>query len=152
MRSPIHRSMGDPSTGSVEMYVALQHPSDRVCASLRSLVRAIERRDPPYERLLFRLSCSNPDGSVKEYLDRGCCVELQAAAQERFFPRFLGTLTVVPTNEACALWMEGRYEVPFGRVGVLLDTTVLRGVAKNRLAAFVQWFTGRINAIILEQP
>ncbi len=60
------------------------------------------------------------------------------ATSRGFFPAFEGTLSLNALGKDCELWLQGKYRPPLGVVGTLLDTTLLRGVAKRSLQRMLQ--------------
>ncbi|MHB8147992.1 MAG: hypothetical protein ACYDGM_12130, partial [Vulcanimicrobiaceae bacterium] len=66
------------------------------------------------------------------------------------FPKFVGTLTVMPAETETELWLQGRYDLPLGPLGAAVDATVLRGAAKNSLCRFLQWLADEIKTDVRE--
>lgn len=62
------------------------------------------------------------------------------AKSKGFFPTFEGMLSLNPLGKSCELWLQGIYQPPLGIIGMVLDRTLLRGVAKRSL----QRMLGRI--------
>ncbi len=66
-------------------------------------------------------------------------LSIRATSNQGIFPRFEGTLSLNPVGQhASELWLQGRYEPPFGLIGVALDRTVLRHAAQRSLTSFLQ--------------
>lgn len=65
-------------------------------------------------------------------------INIRAASNTGFFPRFEGTLSITPVGSQSELWLQGTYQPPFGPIGVVLDRTVLRHAAKRSLHSFLQ--------------
>ncbi|HTA38601.1 MAG TPA: hypothetical protein VK760_05975, partial [Candidatus Acidoferrales bacterium] len=64
---------------------------------------------------------------------------IAASDGAKFFPTFEGTLAVSPVGtSACELWLQGRYDVPFGALGAAIDATVFKGTAKRSLTNLVE--------------
>ncbi len=64
-------------------------------------------------------------------------IEIRAVAEEGFFPTFTGTINVTPVGAQSELWLQGVYRPPFGALGGLLDSTVLRHTATRSLQSFL---------------
>jgi hypothetical protein len=56
---------------------------------------------------------------------------------DRIYPAFDGRVAVTAIDDtSCLLTIAGTYEPPFGRVGAVLDRTVMHGVAASTAAEF----------------
>ncbi|MHB8147980.1 MAG: hypothetical protein ACYDGM_12070, partial [Vulcanimicrobiaceae bacterium] len=123
---------------AVEMYVPLTISPRVVHESVTRLMQSIEKKAAPYDKLTlsvdFRDLHIRADGEVQvpvaariENRPSGWeyDLEIQAAAKERFFPKFVGTLTVMPAETETELWLQGRYDLPLGPLGAAVDATVL---------------------------
>lgn len=73
-----------------------------------------------------------------------CALEIAAASDEGFFPRFTGTLSISPVGNHCELWLIGEYRPPLGAAGELLDATVLRHSAQRSLESFLSHVAAEI--------
>ena len=73
-------------------------------------------------------------------LGRTSIVHLHATAArgvERLYPTFDGSVAVTAIDDtSCLLTVAATYEPPFGRLGAVLDRTVMHGVAASTAAEF----------------
>ncbi len=67
------------------------------------------------------------------------------AMSQGFFPAFEGTLSLNALGKDSELWLQGKYRPPLGIVGTLLDSTLLRGVAKRSLQRMLQQISDGIS-------
>ena len=149
---------------AVEMYVPLKLLPAVVHESVTRLMQSIGQRSAPYETLALSVNFHDLHISaigevhvpVETRIEHGASgweydLEIRAAAKERFFPKFVGTLTVMPAETETTIWLQGRYDLPLGPLGAAVDATVLRGAAKNSLCRFLQWFADEIKADVRER-
>jgi hypothetical protein len=81
---------------------------------------------------------------VEAHVTSGCgrnewCLTIRAAHRPNLYPQFEGTLTLLSAaRSGSQLQMDGRYSVPFGAVGRVVDLTVLRCAAEESLRRFLR--------------
>jgi hypothetical protein len=81
----------------------------------------------------------------------GAHIEVQALAGEGAFPVFAGTLRVEPVDAfSCRLVLAGEYSVPLGTLGTLADRTILAGIAKRSMRAFLVDMQAEIASSVLQ--
>ncbi len=100
-------------------------------------------RQPPYDRVALvlglrelrfpidaTLSVPVEAHAVPRPMRWECELEIGAADNERFFPRFAGMVTITPVGaDKSEIWLQGAYEPPLGKLGANIDMTILRGAA-----------------------
>ena len=72
-------------------------------------------------------------------------VEIRAASRPQMYPTFNGALRLVSCGErACELRLQGRYQVPLGALGRVIDSTFLRGAVDASMQRFVRELADRV--------
>lgn len=65
-------------------------------------------------------------------------VSWKAVGGPPIFPQMEGTLHVEPAPGGTTLWLNARYDPPFGQLGVLIDRAVMHRMAEITMTDFVQ--------------
>ena len=137
----------------VELYTVIERPAMLIRDALFSVMPTIQAGKPPYDSLGLAVSYRDVridlEGRLQVPIDVDarprrlrweCDLTIEAQHGKRLFPRFTGTLSVMPsTNNTSELWLQGYYEVPFGTPGELFDAHVAPGAARQSLQHFVDW-------------
>lgn len=71
-------------------------------------------------------------------------VSWQSATLAPLFPVFIGQLRVGPSG----LVVDGRYTPPFGRLGLVIDATLLRFVARRTAQAFLERVAAHLDGLL----
>jgi hypothetical protein len=81
----------------------------------------------------------------------GARIAMRALAVAGAFPVFEGTLRVDPVDAfSCRLILAGTYSAPLGTLGSLADRTILAGIAKRSLRAFLVEVQAEITSSVLQ--
>lgn len=160
---PVSEGSGSASPGSVGLRVERQARVDmavaaRAMADLAWLgtVLDAEGGDPTVRRVAADLELPILDSSGPGTVRKSAIVELgpplhlgsrivvpvawRSATLAPLFPVFAGELVIAGTG----LTIEGWYAPPFGRVGMLIDATLLGFVARRTTEAFLARIEGRV--------
>lgn len=142
----------------IELHAALDVPAGLAREELARIMQAIHERKPPYEDAALhvglrdlRLPVSGEigvpitTGVVDRPLQYTCTLKIAATEGTELFPTFDGTISVSPVgSSASELWLQGRYEVPFGAVGAVIDATLFKGTAKRSLSSLLEFLAKAI--------
>jgi hypothetical protein len=139
----------------IELYVQLDLPPVTVRDATMKIMRAIAQHEVPYQELTLSVDLNMPGHShvavpiEAEIVDRPdrweCRIRIAAAANEKIFPTFDGTLSVTPDGgRQSELWLQGSYVPPGGAVGKGLDATLFHGVAERSLREFLSWLAEEV--------
>lgn len=136
---------------SIELYVPIALASGAARDALLRVMHALGEGTAAPDRLAVSVYLRDLHAAVRgeiripvtvDVVDRPVrweyAINIRAAADEGFFPRFEGTLSITPVGSQSELWLQGTYEPPFGPIGAVLDRTVLRHAAKRSLQSFLQ--------------
>lgn len=151
-------------TNPVELHVSIALPGTVTRDAAMRILQAMAEGRPPYDRVTLSLGLRDlqipidADVAVAVHTDIDVrpqrwesTIEIEAANNQRFFPRFHGTISVTPNgHSACELWLQGSYEVPLGTVGEGVDATFLRGSAERTLTRFLEWLAGEVTRDAIE--
>ncbi len=149
----------------IEMYVPMSLPAAVVRDAMLEVMPLIAQGTPPYDTVSLSVALRDikiglPGTMNVPIRARAetrpirweCALEISAARDETFFPRFRGTLTVTPsTNTTSELWLQGGYEAPMGKTGAALDATILRGAAERSLKTFLEWLAKELRTHAIER-
>ncbi len=150
---------------TVEIYASLSVPGEPARDAAIEILRAMTERQPPYDRVALvlglqelrfpidaTLSVPVEAHAVPRPMRWECELEIGAADNERFFPRFAGTVTITPVGaDKSEIWLQGAYEPPLGKLGANIDMTILRGAASASLRRFVDWLAGEATKRVQER-
>jgi hypothetical protein len=142
----------------IELHAALDVPAGLAREELARIMQAIHERKPPYEDAALhvglrdlRLPVSGEigvpitTGVVDRPMQYTCTLKIAATDGAELFPTFDGTISVSPVGTAaCELWLQGRYDVPFGAIGAAIDATLLKGAAKRSLTSLLEFLAKTI--------
>lgn len=146
-------------TNPVELHVSVALPGALARDAMMRILKAMTDRTPPFDHVTLSLGLRDlqvpidADVSVPVHTDAELrpqrwesTFEIEAENNQRFFPRFHGTISVTPSGRsACELWLQGNYDAPMGALGEGIDTTLLRGAAERTLTRFLEWLAGEIS-------
>ncbi len=152
------------SANNLELHVSVALPAAAVRDAAMRILKAIGERSAPYDHVTMSLGLRDLqipiDADVSVPIRVGveprplrweADVEIAAANNQRFFPRFHGMLTVTPNgHNACELWLQGSYDLPMGLLGTNIDATILRGNAQTSLQRFLEWLSAEIARNVVE--
>jgi len=129
----------------IEFHEPLALPGPQALAAMTEVMRDVQLHQPRYDRIADALGLSVAIAANAKPYRYECDVEIAARAVPRFFPRFVGTVSISPLQESGSeLWLQGSYKAPFGSIGALVDATLLRGVARKSLEEFIAWLASEI--------
>lgn len=149
---------------AIEIYVPLKLPPVAARAATMHVMRAIGAHEAPYEKLSLSVRLRDlampgegelqvpVQAHVESRLQEWeCRLVITAAADQRFFPRFEGDLTVTPDGRSeCELWLQGHYDPPMGALGRGINVTLLRGAAERSLRTFLEWLAAEVGKTAVE--
>jgi hypothetical protein len=127
-------------------------PVNPAFAALGEILASISRQEGPWAGFAFHVAlgdCSLPDvgyvsipillsvepapSGVNEYF-----VTIRASRHADAFPVLSGALGVdMSSRTTSTLWIGGKYDVPMGSLGSLMDLSVARGIAQRTLENFL---------------
>lgn len=119
---------------NVQMYVRLPLAASTALRALSTVIAQMRDHAEPYKDLEFAFHLPM-NAEIDDRPERWeCGFKISTLREERFFPCFDGMLSLTPVGEdQSELWLQGHYTPPGGRVGRLLDDTVLHGIAQKSL-------------------
>jgi hypothetical protein len=143
----------------IELHAPLDVPAGLAREELAHIMQAMHERKPPYEDAALhvglrdlRLPVSGQVGvsittdMVERPLQYTCTLKIAASDGAELFPTFDGTIAVSPVGtSACELWMQGRYDVPFGALGAAIDATLFKGTAKRSLSSLLEFLAKSVS-------
>ena len=148
--------MKRPHSPNIETRVAIGAPAAFALPAVERILR--EFADPGSASLALNISelhlpfqavisvpvhaCVAPHAGPNEWR-RGN----RAAERAQHNPQFDGMLSLERAVHGSELHLEGRYTVPLGTLGRVIDATVLRGAAESSLQRFVREIAHRVAAI-----
>jgi hypothetical protein len=143
----------------IELHAALDVPAGLAREELARIMTAIHERKPPFEDAALHVGLRDlrlpvpgdvavpiTTGLVDRPLQYTCTLKIAASDGAELFPTFDGTLSVSPLGTAaCELWMQGRYDVPFGAIGAAIDATLFKGTAKRSLSGLLEFLAKTVS-------
>lgn len=146
-------------TNPIELHVSLPLPGALVRDAMMRILKAMTDRTPPYENVTLSLGLRDlhvpidAEVTVPVHADADLrpqrwesTFEIEAENDQRFFPRFHGTISVTPSGRSSSeIWLQGSYDAPMGALGEGIDMTLLHGAAERTLTRFLQWMAGEVS-------
>jgi hypothetical protein len=76
-------------------------------------------------------------------------ISWKATFPEQLFPVLVGRLELVPVEKMVTrLTVSGMYEPPLGRLGALIDETIMHGVAEATIRAVTESIAAQLSAVV----